>query len=258
MKIKRLLATACAAAVMLCSTGIVVSATSGFDLNNVGSDGTVASTEADNTNNGGATAGNNSYSETNEAVISNIDSGVSITNEDMEKAGKLAAPIVNTIRWIIAVLLVLFPALLILNTMIDLLCILISPFRRAVEAVNGGAGPGMPASPYGGGMPGGMPGGQQGDDGSIFTMVAKWASAEASAAILASKPAGGAMGGSPYGMQPQAAPKTKSVLVQYFKKRTVALIVAGLCIVCFACTAFTDLGLRLGGWIVNRLSGITG
>lgn len=270
MKFKRLLAVIGAMAIMTCSTGVCVSATSGFDLNNIGAETSANYTEG--SENGGVNLpGGDTYSETNEAVMSNIDNGVSITSEDMEKASKLAAPIVNTIRWVIAILLVLFPALLILNTMIDLLCILISPFRRAVEAVNGGAGAsgmgGMPGMGGIGGMGGmgmgGMPGAAApADDGSIFTMVAKWASAEASAAILASKPAGagaggmGMMGMGGYG-QPASAAKPKSVLVQYFKKRTVALVVAGVCIICFACTAFTDLGLSLGSWIVDRVSGIT-
>lgn len=60
---------------------------------------------------------------------------------------------------------------------------------------------------------------------------------------------GGGMGGG------QESPKTKNVLILYIKKRTIEMFLIGVCVVLFSTLFFTDWGIVLGGFLLNKLSG---
>ena len=257
---KKLVSVVVAGLVAMTMLGATVSA---VDLNDIGGNTTAEAQVApsgENSNSGGR-----DYSATNDAIVDNINANVAIDSEDMQKAGAVAAPIVNVIRWVISIILVVFPALLILNSLIDFLCITLSPLRRAVLAVNGGGGSGGGMGGMGMGMGmGGMSGGGQSSGGGICESIAKWASDEAVCAVKeTSGDSGGGMGGMGMGMSMGGmgggggSTSKKSTLITYFKKRTVSLVIAGVCLICFACTAFTDVGLELGSWIVNKLGGLS-
>lgn len=105
-----------------------------------------------------------------------------------------------------------------------------------------------------GGMNGGM--GMQGQQnpqqlGGGLSAVGRWVSDEAIAACLESQ--GGGMQGQ-MGMQ---AP-VKSMVVSYMKKRALFLVLFGVCVVLFSTTVFTDLGIRLGSWMLRLIMGFGG
>lgn len=189
-----------------------------------------------------------------------------ISQEEAEQAAKIAAPAVKIVRVVMSVILAILPILILFNCVVDLLCLTISPLRKAMMTTagsEGGAGAGgmggmggMPG--MGGGMPG-MGGGAPQPQG-ILQTLAQWASKEAIDTVTECIPTGGGMGmgmGAMGGMGAPAAPKTKSLLVTYFKKKVIMLVVFGVCLVAFSCTAFTDLGLQAGAWLVNQVGGIS-
>ena len=81
--------------------------------------------------------------------------------------------------------------------------------------------------------------------GGGLSAVGRWVSDEAIAACMEAQ--GGAMGG-------MGAP-VKSMVFSYMKKRALFLILFGVCVVLFTSTAFTDLGIRLGTWLLQLILG---
>ena len=63
----------------------------------------------------------------------------------------------------------------------------------------------------------------------------------------------GGMGGMFASSGGQAQPKAKTVILLYAKKRAFALIIFFACVVLFTSTVFTDIGLRLGQWIIDTI-----
>jgi len=190
-----------------------------------------------------------------------------ITQEEAAQAATVAKPVVKVIRTAMSFLLAILPALMLFNAILDILCLTVSPLRNAMMSVQGGSsggGGGMGMMGGMGGM-GGASGGAGGQPTGILQTIGQWASKEAVDAVQecgggASGGAGGGMGG--MGMMGgmgggAAAPaKPKMLLMCYFKKKTVFLVLFGVCIIAFSCTAFTDLGLKMGEWIVTHVNGV--
>ena len=98
---------------------------------------------------------------------------------------------------------------------------------------------------------GGMGGMQQGMGqpvGGGLSAVGRWVSDEAVSAC--NECLGGAMEGQ-MGMQGSV----KSMVFSYIKKRSLFLILFGVCVVLFSSTVFFDLGARLGTWILKIIMG---
>lgn len=47
----------------------------------------------------------------------------------------------------------------------------------------------------------------------------------------------------------------KSMIFSYLKKRSLFLLIFGVCVILFTSTVFTDLGIKIGMWIIGTLSG---
>ncbi len=111
---------------------------------------------------------------------------------------------------------------------------------RGMQGMSAGMQPSM-------GMENGMstPNMQQQAPGGGFSALGRWVSDEAIAACIEAK--GGPMG--------EAQTPSKLMVFSYLKKRSLFLIIFGVCVISFTSTAFTDLGIKIGMWILNTISG---
>ena len=113
-----------------------------------------------------------------------------------------------------------------------------------------GGGMGMGGPGMGGGM-GGMQGQQQQVGGGL-SAVGRWVSDEAIAACMESQ------GGVMQGQMGMGGMPVKSMLFSYMKKRALFLVLFGICLILFTSTVFTDLGVRLGTWLLRIIMGFGG
>ena len=191
-----------------------------------------------------------------------------VTDENMQKASKLAGPIASAIGTCSGFIIIVVSAGIFLVTALDL-CYIGLPFTRnmlAPQAAGGGA-------PMGGMGMGGMMGGMMGGAGAQ-AQPRKWVSDEAIQAVAMASPQGGAMGGSPMmgggmgmgmgamggmmggaGAQPQA---TKSVILTYLKKRSFFIIVFTVCTILLMSSIFTDCGINLAELLYKVLDKFNG
>lgn len=222
----------------------------------------------------------------NADAISDAFSGVAPSADDFQKAANFMSPFTRLVRLGVAVLFGGLSLAIFLLTSLDMVFLAVPPLRSLLAggAVSGamtpqggqmgptamqgggmyGAGGGMYGAgarrggmygPAGVGMYGpaggyGQPGMQQAPaTGGALGTLTKWVSDEATSAYL--EAAQGAM-------TPQGEVRTKSLLLTYLKKRTVFLVLFGFCLVVFSTTLFTDLGLHIGGWLINLFGSFGG
>lgn len=215
--------------------------------------------------------------------------------EAIEAANSFIAPLASILNKVMAVILGLTSLLMMFITVLDLLYMAFPPIRdhldggrlgaanmmgggrgsRGMGGMRGGMGGmrggygmgggmgggmmggmnggmnGMGGGMMGGGMPGGMNGGmqQQQQVGGGLSAVGRWVSDEAIAACMESQ--GGAM----QGQMGMGGTPVKSMVFSYMKKRAMFLILFGVCLILFTSTVFTDLGVRLGTWILKIILG---
>jgi hypothetical protein len=218
------------------------------------------------------------------ATIGSIFDNIGVDAEAAKKASQYVGPASKFVNLCFAIILSIASLGLFLITALDLLYIAVPPLRNLLYPggqEQGGSGGGMGMGGmgmggmgmggmrggYGGGMGmGGMGmggGGQQQPQGN---MISRWISDEAVAAVAHLQPQQsgggmgmgmgmGGMGMGGMGGGAQAPAPMKSVLVEYLKKRAFFLIMFGVCAVLLSTTIFSDLGIKLGGWILNRLFG---
>ena len=204
----------------------------------------------------------------NAVAIGDLFGSTKIDKETAAQAKEAAAPIIKGINWVVSFILAILSAAMLLITILDLLYIAV-PFIR--KFLDGGRADAMTQQ---GGMQGGMQGGFDGGFGGGYggrmghmgamhggaapaskpNIVGRLVSDEAIAAFIESQPQ--AQGGNPMMGQPAAPVRTKSIIVSYFKKRLIFLVLMGVCIAVFATTTFTDLGLKLGSFIVEKANGL--
>lgn len=183
-----------------------------------------------------------------------------ITADELERGAEIAAPAAKIVRTLVATLLAFLSVVILATSIWDIVCISIRPLCVRVLA-SSSPNPNQPQD--------------------LMTKMASWASQEAVVAIQqagGSAPqagpsaggggmygAGGGMygaGGGMYGagggagMNAQNAPKAKQILPIYLRKRVVFLVLFGVCTVVFCATAFTDLGIQIGNWVIERVSQI--
>lgn len=186
---------------------------------------------------------------------------MTINSEELEQGAKMVAPLARLIRIIISAVMALLSVLILANSIWDIVCISVRPLCQKV-----------------------LTGQTNSDD--IMSKMAAWASHDALVAIqkagatqggAPTAPAGGFGGpggfggsggfGGPGGFGGQggfggapatpAAPKAKQILPIYFRKRLVFLILFGVCLAIFCTSTFTDLGLQIGTWIAEKVSGVS-
>lgn len=182
--------------------------------------------------------------------LANAFRGSAVDNDDLAEATRLTAPAVKVVRLITSIILAMIAVVLGLITVLDLVYIMIPPTRGFL-----GGGEQQTSSPMGGGMMGSMMGGGMmhgGMSGGSAQGGRRIVSDEAIAALNESV-AQSNQGG--MGMTASVKSKSKMVILAYAKKRVVALICFFACLVLFTSTAFTDIGLYLGQWILDTLGG---
>lgn len=213
--------------------------------------------------------------------------------KDFEQAEQFIEPFAQIINKVMAVILGVTSLLMMFVTVLDLLYMAFPPVRDMLDGGRMGAmamGPGVRGSRGMGGMRGGygmrggmgMGGGygmggmngmgmggmngmgmggmngmgmggnqmqQQQQIGGGLSAVGRWVSDEAIAACLESQ------GGIAEGMPGMSGTPVKPMLLSYIKKRSLFLILFGICLILFTSTVFTDLGVRVGTWILRIISG---
>lgn len=229
-----------------------------------------AATDLDGLSSGSSTNTSTSHGSGDNTSISDYLKGYNpVTQDNMEKAGTMASPVVNALGTVSGFIIMLVSAGIFVVTALDLAYIGI-PFLRPTLNPNYGAGA-QGGSPMGGmgmgmGMRGGMGmGGAQAqpatsghrclvsDEAVACVQMASQGQAQGS-------PMGGGMGMGGMGMGgAQAQPtSTKSVIFTYLKKRTFFLIVFSVATVLLMSSIFTDCGLNLaelGIRVMNKLNG---
>ena len=172
-----------------------------------------------------------------------------VGQEQMQKASHMTSGITNLIGIIAGAIVTITSAAIFLVTALDLLYIAV-PFTRSYLAPQQSGGGMSMGGGFGGGMMGGMGGmgaQQPAQSGSLGGK--QWVSDEALACV---QPAGGQgqMGGMPMGGfggvgGQQQAPSTKSAITQYFKKRSIFIVIFAVCAIVLMSSVFTDCGINL-------------
>lgn len=228
----------------------------------------IYATDLDGLSSGSSTNSSTSHGSSDDTSISDYLKGYNpVTQDNMDKAGTMASPIVNALGTLSGFIIMLVNAGIFVVTALDLAYIGI-PFLRTTLNPNYGAGA-QGGSPMGGmgmgmGMRGGMGMGGMGMGGAQPAAPGRkcWVSDEAVACVqMASQ--GQAQGGSPMGggmgmmgggmgmggmgmggAQAQPIP-TKSVILEYLKKRTFFLIIFAVATIILMSSILTDCGLNL-------------
>lgn len=218
-----------------------------------------AATDLDGLSSGSSTNTSTSHGSGDNTSISDYFKGYNpVTQDNMEKAGTMASPVVNALGTASGFIIMLVSAGIFVVTALDLAYIGI-PFLRPTLNPNYGAGAqgGSPMGGMGMGMGmrggmgmGGMGGGAQPAASGRRCLVSDEAVAcvqMASQGQAQGSPMGGGMGMGGMGMGgAQAQPtSTKSVIFTYLKKRTFFLIVFSVATVLLMCSTLTDCGLNL-------------
>ena len=210
----------------------------------------IYATDLDGLSSGSSTNSSTSHGSSDDTSISDYLKGYNpVTQDNMDKAGTMASPIVNALGTLSGFIIMLVSANIFVVTALDLAYIGI-PFFRTTLNPNYGAGA-QGGSPMGG-MGMGMGGAQPAAPGRRC-----WVSDEAVACVQMAlqgqaqggSPMGGGMGmmGGGMGMggaQAQPMP-TKSVILEYLKKRAFFLIIFAAATVLLLSSILTDCGLNL-------------
>lgn len=188
-----------------------------------------------------------------------------VTSENMQKAGTMASPIVTALGTISGFIVMIVSAGIFVVTALDL-CYIGIPFLRPTLNPNQASGGSSPMMGMGMGMS--SMGGMQG--GSVNSGRRCWVSDEAIACVnLAGGQQGGAsMGMSPMGMSPMgmmggmgqqpSQVSTKSVIVEYLKKRSFFLIIFTIATVILMSSIFTNCGLNLAELLTKIIAKFNG
>ena len=173
-------------------------------------------------------------------AIGSMFDNVGVDNESMQKANTYLNPTARILNTIMAIILGFTSLALFLISALDLLYIAFPPIRSLLNV-------------QGGSTSSGMSGGFGGSQTSSF--FSRWISDEAVAAV-AEAGSGQSSGGFDGGMFTSTQkPKTKSVIASYLKKRSFFLIVFAICCILFSTTVFTDLGIKVGTWLLGVITG---
>lgn len=192
-----------------------------------------------------------------EAVKSLFDE-VGVDEHSSQEAKRITQPLVYYANLGFAILLSFALIVMFFITGLDIVYIAVPPLRRFLLSEQPQQSGGF-NSGFGAGF-GGMS-----QPSSSSSKLGQLISDEAKAAVAESQPqqsggfgagfGGGFGGGFGAGFAGEPA-KPKSLIISYMKKRIVFFITFGICAVLLSTTLFTDIGISLGTWIMNRLIGI--
>lgn len=185
-------------------------------------------------NSNSTTKPSSSNKERADAIRSMFDN-VGVDNESMQKANTYLSPTARILNIIMAVILGFTSLALFLISALDLLYIAFPPIRSHLNAQGGSTSSGS-----------------VGFTDSSQTSSFRWISDEAVAAV-AKAGSGQSSGG--FMVNSAQKPKTKSVIVSYLKKRSFFLVVFAICCILFSTTVFTDLGIKVGTWLLGLITG---
>lgn len=190
--------------------------------------------------------------------------------EAVREANEFIQPFAVILNKLMAIILGITSMLMMFVTVLDLLYMAFPPVRdmldggatggqQIMQGSRGSRGSGMYGMQGGMGVDGGMNMGmgsmptanQNRQAGGGLSAIGRWVSDEAIAACVESK--GGPMGSLQNGGQ---VGPIKSMIFTYMKKRSMFLILFGICVILFTSTAFTDLGVKIGTYILKLIVGI--
>ena len=246
----------------------VVGAEGTNPLNGVGTPKGNNTATTGNSNQGGESSNlENSEYGTSADAIGSLWSNVGVDSEATAKANTYLEPLAKIGNMAFAIIIGFTAVAIFVLTGVDLMYIGVPPVRRflAPEAQSSGGGMsggfgggGFGGGGFGGGGFGGGYGAMGGGTQSKPSGLGRWISDEAMSAVSASEPqsSGGGFGGG-FGGQ-QEAPKSGSVILSYLKKRIIFLVAFGVCVILLGTTIFTDMGVSLGMWILEKLTGLFG
>lgn len=201
-------------------------------------------------NSNSTTKPSSSNKERADAIGSMFDN-VGVDNESMQKANTYLNPTARILNTIMAIILGFTSLALFLISALDLLYIAFPPIRSLLNVQGGSTSSGIGASV----------GGSQ-----TSSFFSRWISDEAVASVVkaGSEQSSGGFGGGGFGggfgggmVSSAQKPKTKSVIVGYLKKRSFFLIVFAICCILFSTTVFTDLGIKVGTWLLGVITGVS-
>lgn len=200
-----------------------------------------------NNNSNNVNNGNADNTEANDNGVADFLKGQRpMKEEHLEIASEALTPLTNVIGNLMGGIIVITSALLFLITALDLLYITV-PFLRGLL--------------YKGGqqqqMGGGMYGRQAQSQGSTFQLISD--EAVQCAVLLGNSQQQPQMGGGGMygGMMQQQQPKdmpTKSVILTYFKKRLIFMIIFAICIVTLTTSLFLGTGVNLALWLTKLVN----
>ena len=221
-------------------------------------------------------------------AIGDMFSGAGPDEEAINEANEFLRPFAVIMNKLMAIILGITSLLMTLVTVLDLLYMAFPPVRDMLDGgmsggqqmqggrgsrgtgmrrgiggiggMGGMGGMGMGGMGMGsmgmGGMDGGMGmGGMQGgrrqqqQSGGGLSAIGRWVSDEAIAACM--ETGGGGMAA----MSGQQPGPIKSMIFSYMKKRSMFLILFGVCVILFTSTVFTDLGIKIGTWLLGIIMG---
>lgn len=198
-------------------------------------------------------------------VIGDLFKASTVTTESLEIANEKLAPVAEFMNTVSSFILGIIFIALAFITIIDFLYIAV-PFTR--DFLDGGGQGGNMANTRGnnggmgmnrgfggpmgmGGMSGGygQGGGQnQQNVGGGFSAIGRLVSDEALASVIEGQAS------SQNAMQGRGSMKITVGI--YMKKRAFFLIMFGICTVLFTTTVFTDIGIKIGLWLLRLLTGV--
>lgn len=187
-------------------------------------------------NSNSTTKPSSSNKERADAIGSMFDN-VGVDNESMQKANTYLNPTARILNTIMAIILGFTSLALFLISALDLLYIAFPPIRSLLNVQGGSTSSGIGASV----------GGSQ-----TSSFFSRWISDEAVASVVK---AGSEQSSGGFMVSSAQKPKTKSVIVGYLKKRSFFLIVFAICCILFSTTVFTDLGIKVGTWLLGVITG---
>lgn len=187
-------------------------------------------------NSNSTTKPSSSNKERADAIGSMFDN-VGVDNESMQKANTYLNPTARLLNTIMAIILGFTSLALFLISALDLLYIAFPPIRSLLNVQGGSTSSGIGASV----------GGSQ-----TSSFFSRWISDEAVASVVK---AGSEQSSGGFMVSSAQKPKTKSVIVGYLKKRSFFLIVFAICCILFSTTVFTDLGIKVGTWLLGVITG---
>lgn len=194
------------------------------DLNGVGSNTTTTPQATDK----------GEYGSTAEAV-GDMFGNAGINEESIAEAQEFLRPVAVIMNKIMAVILGLSSLGMMLITVLDLFYITFPPIRDLLDGGTTGGQPLKRSRSLGMEGPGMKP--EQLQAGGGLSALGRWVSDEALASAIETQRTG------------------KMVVAGYFKKRSIFLVLFGICVVLFTSTVFTDLGVNLGMWVLSKVNG---